>query len=191
MTRSGWHAYDLVVVGASAGGVTAVKYLLGALGPGFGAPIVVVLHLAEGRESHLAEALSGPLPVREAVDKEPLVPGQVIVGPPGYHLLIGDRTCCALSIDPPVHFCRPAVDALFESAADVFHDRVVGVLLTGANEDGAAGARAIEQLGGVVWIQDPATAEARAMPEAGIAACAAARVGTLDEIAGWLLGGAR
>jgi two-component system, chemotaxis family, protein-glutamate methylesterase/glutaminase len=147
----------------------------------------VVLHIPDDRRSHLAEALSGALPVREAGDKEPLLPGTVVVGPPGYHLLVGDRSSFALSTEAPVHFCRPAIDVLFETAADVFGARLAGVLLTGANADGALGLERIEARGGWVGVQDPATADVPTMPQAGIAACLAPRIGTIDALASLLV----
>ncbi|MEZ4240470.1 MAG: chemotaxis protein CheB [Myxococcota bacterium] len=180
--------YDLLVVGASAGGVGAVSTLLAGLGPGFPAAVAVVLHIAENRRSFLDRALAGTLRVREAADKQPLVAGEVVVAPPGYHLLVEDRTSYALSTEAPVHFCRPAVDPLFETAADVFGPRLAAALLTGANDDGAAGLRTVEAAGGLVVVQDPDTAEASMMPRAGIAACHRPHVAPLPALAAILTG---
>ena len=161
---------DAVVVGASAGGVDALLALMPALAAGTHAAIIIVLHLPRQRPSALA-AIFGKkcaLPVREAEDKEPVARGTVYVAPPDYHLLI-DRTAgrgsngaplLALSADDPVNYSRPSIDVLFESAADIYGDRVAGVLLTGANSDGAIGLAAVRRAGGVTIVQDPATAVA-------------------------------
>ena len=178
---------QLVVVGASLGGLQALTAILPALPADFPLPLVLVLHRGIDPESQLAELLQrhSALPVREANDKEPLVGGHVYVGPSDYHLLV-ERGWLALSTDARVSHARPSIDVLFESAADSYGEGVIAVLLTGASRDGAQGALRIKQRGGLVAAQDPATAEAPVMPRAAIEAGAVDRVLPVAEIAAWL-----
>ena len=161
---------EAVVIGASAGGVEALSTLLPALPAGLRASVFVVLHLPRSRPSLLAEIFENrcALPVSEAQDKEPVEPGSVYVAPPDYHLLLDPGPQISLSADEPVNFSRPSIDVLFESAADLLGDRVAGIVLTGGNEDGAAGLDAIRRAGGVTIVQDPATAQMPLMPESAL-----------------------
>ncbi len=179
--------YDLVVIGASWGGLEAVSQILDGLPDDFAAPIALVQHRSS-EESRLASLLSRHTmwPVCEADDKEGWSPGKVFVAPPGYHLLI-ESGSFALSTDAPVRFSRPSIDVLFESAADDLHERVVGVILTGSNEDGAIGLARIKARGGYAIVQDPATAVRRDMPDAAIALADVDVVLPIDEIAGHLV----
>lgn len=163
--------YDLVVVGASLGGLHAISSLLAALPPGFAAPLVIVQHRVRDGDDTLRLVLdrAGALPVVEARDKQALLPGAVYLAPADYHLLV-EAQALALSTDPPVHYARPAIDVLFESAADAYGARLLGLLLTGASADGALGLAAIKARGGCAVVQDPADAECRVMPEAALAA---------------------
>lgn len=174
---------DLVAIGASWGGLRAVSVILGGLPAGFGAPIVVAQHRGAAH-GPLAELLdgSGPLTVHEAEDKDPLRAGEVLVAPPDYHLLV-DGDSVALSVDEPVAFSRPSIDVLLSSAAASHGDRTVGVVLTGANGDGAIGLRDIRRRGGVAIVQDPDDAERGEMPRAALAACPGAQVRPLARIA--------
>ena len=176
---------DAVVIGASAGGVDAVATLLGALPATFGAAVVVVIHVPPANDDLLARVLAPrcALPVREAADKEPVAPRNVYVAPAGYHLLIEPERTFALSLDEPVHYSRPSIDVLFESAAHAYRDRLLGIVLTGANADGADGLRIVRELGGAAWVQEPSTAYAQAMPEAAIARAGADRVAPVPELA--------
>lgn len=166
-------APELIVIGASAGGVSALLALLSPLPAGFALPIVAVLHLLPRRESRLCAVLGSALalPVREPMDKEDLQPGHVYVASPDYHLLIERDRSFSFSSEPPVSFARPAIDVLMTSAADAYGPALVGVLLTGANADGAEGMAAIRARGGVTLVQAPADAEVPTMPEAAIARC--------------------
>ncbi|HJX64354.1 MAG TPA: chemotaxis protein CheB [Polyangia bacterium] len=166
-------ALQAVLVGGSAGAIEVVSLVLGALPADFATPIVVVIHLPRSKPSALAGALRGKcgLALREALDKEPLAPATVYLAPPDYHLLIDPGPCFALSVDEPVNFSRPSVDVLFQSAADVLGPRCAGVLVSGANPDGAQGLRAIQEAGGLVAIQDPEEAAQSAMPKAALALC--------------------
>jgi two-component system, chemotaxis family, protein-glutamate methylesterase/glutaminase len=159
-----------VVVGASAGGVEALGAILPALRRDAGVAVFVVVHLPRERPSRLAEIFSPKcsLTVLEADDKEPIVPGTIYFAPPDYHLLIDTGPQISLSSDEPVHYSRPSIDVLFESAADIYRERLLGIVLTGANEDGAAGLAAIARGGGVTWVQAPHTASAAAMPRAAL-----------------------
>lgn len=163
--------FDLVVIGASAGGVSALQALLEAVPADLAMPILVVLHLPRDRPSRITDlvGLRCPLPVREAEDKQPLHDGSVTFAPPDYHLLVEDRATLALSIDPPVLYSRPAIDPLFESAAEVFGSGVLAILLTGASSDGSQGVAAVRQAGGEAWIQCPDDAYSPMMPAAALA----------------------
>lgn len=180
-----WHATEAVVIGASSGGIEALQVVLGACPPQVPFTLIVVLHRPSRPGSSLQQCLASAcrLPVREVEDKEPLHPGHVYLAPAGYHTLVERERTFALSVDEPVHYSRPSVDVLFESAARVFGARTVGLLLTGANHDGAQGLAAIEAAGGLAVVQDPATALARHMPEAGRRACRQPLVLPLADIA--------
>lgn len=181
-----------VVIGTSAGGIQALSAILPALPPGFARPVLVVVHVPQRRANSLAElyAQKCRLPVKEAEDKEPLVPGTIYFAPAGYHLLVEQGGSAALSSDEPVNHSRPAIDVLFESAADAYGPALTAIVLTGANDDGARGLCAVCTAGGVAIVQDPATAEIATMPAAALAACPAALTMTLEDIAGHLHYGA-
>jgi two-component system, chemotaxis family, protein-glutamate methylesterase/glutaminase len=159
----------IVVIGASWGGLHALKSLLGGLPAGFGAPIAVAQHRQPGGEELLAGLLRArtALNVYEAEDKDELVPGCVRLAPAGYHLLVDDRHL-ALSMDAAVRHSRPSIDVLFDSAARSYGPRAVGVVLTGANDDGARGLAALRRRGGYAIVQDPADAEVPQMPRAAL-----------------------
>ncbi|MBF8780461.1 chemotaxis protein CheB [Pseudomonas fulva] len=165
------NATRAIVIGASAGGVTALFQVLGALPRGFSIPVLCVLHLPEGRQSQLADVLQRRLqrPVCEACDKASIEPGWIYVAGPGYHLSVEKDLSLSLSQEEPEHFSRPAIDFLFESAADAYGPALLGILLTGANEDGARGLAYIKQSGGRTVVQDPRDAQVALMPEAALA----------------------
>jgi two-component system chemotaxis response regulator CheB len=156
---------DMVVIGTSAGGIDALLALLPGLSADFRIPVVIVLHLPRDRPSYLAQIFlqKCALPVCEAADKEPVRPGTVYFAPPDYHLLIDAGPTLALSADEPVNYSRPSIDVLFESAADVDGERLLGVILTGANEDGAAGLAAVHAAGGITIVQQPESAQVKQM----------------------------
>ena len=160
-----------IVVGGSAGGIDALLELLPALPATLQAAVLVVLHLPRDRRSLLVEIFQPrcALPLREAQDKDAITPGSVSFAPPDYHLLVDAGPRLALSVDAPLHFSRPSIDVLFESAADQYGERLVGILLSGANEDGARGLEAIAAAGGLVVVQDPASAPMPTMPQAALA----------------------
>jgi len=162
---------EAVVLGASAGGIEALLRVLDDLPQPWHLPLVAVLHLPEGHDSLLAEIFTERLrlPVLEAADKMPLVPGHVYFAPPGYHLSIERDRRFSLSCEPPVRFSRPSIDVLMASAADAYGPAVAGMLLTGANDDGAEGLQRIHLAGGITAVQDPDEAQISIMPQAAIA----------------------
>jgi two-component system chemotaxis response regulator CheB len=162
---------EALVIGASAGAVEALGLLLPALPREARIPVVVVVHLPPNRPSLLPELFTPrcQVRVREPEDKEPLTPGSVWFAPSNYHLLIESDRTFSLSVDEPVKFSRPSIDVLFESAADAYGSKLCAIVLTGSNDDGALGARAVRSAGGLVVVQDPETAEAKEMPNAAIA----------------------
>jgi two-component system, chemotaxis family, protein-glutamate methylesterase/glutaminase len=176
-------ARSLVMIGVSAGGLDAVCTLLGHLPAGLRLALVVIQHRSKDSNA-LCEVLEActPLPIHEVVDKTAIEPGHVYLAPPDYHLLVEDGFF-SLSIDAPELYSRPSIDVAFESAADACGPEVVGVVLTGANHDGARGLRRIADAGGEVIVQDPTTAEVAVMPTAALRAVPEAAVLTLERIA--------
>jgi two-component system, chemotaxis family, protein-glutamate methylesterase/glutaminase len=156
---------DAIVIGASAGGIEALMTLLPPLPASFGVPIFIVQHLPRGRPSLLTDIFAEKcaLPVCEAQDKEPVRPGAIYFAPPDYHLLIDAGPQLALSTDEPVHHSRPSIDILFESAADIYGSRLLGIILSGANEDGAAGLASVAAAGGTTVVQEPGSAAVKQM----------------------------
>jgi two-component system, chemotaxis family, protein-glutamate methylesterase/glutaminase len=182
--------YDLVCIGASWGGLEAIGRVLADMPAEVDLPIVVAQHRhpgsLEGTLAHLLGTQAGR-PVLDAEDKMAIEPRHVYIAPPDYHLLV-ERGSFALSLDDRVQYARPSIDVLFESAAHAYGPGVIGVILTGANEDGAAGLARIKQRGGVAVIQDPAGAMRRAMPDAAMAATVADAVLPLEDIGKFVYG---
>lgn len=174
-----------IAVGGSAGGVEALSLLLPALPAALRPPVFVVLHQPRERPSLLASifAIKCATAVREAEDKLPIAGGTVYFAPPDYHLLVDVGPQLALSVDELVNFSRPSVDVLFESAVEIYGGHLLGIVLTGANADGAAGLRAIAHAGGLAVVQQPDSAYASAMPASALAATPNAAVLSLAEIA--------
>jgi two-component system chemotaxis response regulator CheB len=177
-----------IVIGASAGALEALSAILPALPEDFPAAVLIVVHLPPDKDSVLVSLLDSKcrLPVREAEDKECLEPGVVYCAPPDYHLLVETDRRLSLSSEEPVHYSRPSIDVLFMTAADAFRENLIGVVLTGANSDGAEGLQAIERAGGTALAQRPDTAQAPQMPSAALALCSHANALTLGEIAKFL-----
>lgn len=175
---------NIVVIGASWGGLYALMDLLGALPIDFSCPIVIVQHRApDDDDRRLADVLTrySALPVEDAEDKQPIEAGKVYLAPADYHLLI-DEDHFALTTEELVQWSRPSVDVLFESAADTFGDNVVAVLLTGLGRDGASGLARVRERGGCTIVQQPSSADKSEMPQAGIDAGGAAEILPLDDI---------
>ena len=179
---------EAIVIGASAGALEALSAILPQLPADYGLPVMIVVHVPPDRKSVLAELFQAKcrIAVREAEDKEPIRAGTVYFAPPDYHLLVEAEKTLSLSADEPVLYSRPSLDVLFESAADAYGLGLVAIVLTGANEDGAAGLKAAFEAGGTAIVQNPGEAFAQGMPEAAIAACPEARVLSLKEIAQYL-----
>lgn len=178
-----WPDVDAVVIGTSAGGVNALLQIVAALPRTFPLPMLAVLHRGE-RSGALATLLAqhSQLRIADALDKQPLQGGELLLAPADYHLLVEQGPRVALSLDAPVMCSRPAIDPLFETAAEVFGSRLLGIIMTGASSDGAAGARAVCEAGGELWVQDPAEAVATTMPQAAIDSAGASRIQKLDAI---------
>jgi two-component system chemotaxis response regulator CheB len=186
---------EAVAIGASAGGVEAVGALLACLPRDFPAAVRVVIHVP-ARNGDLLPRVLAPrcvLPVREAEDKEPIAAGVVYLAPAGYHLLVEPDRTLALSVDAPVQYARPSIDVLLESCAFAFRERLLAIVLSGANADGACGLASVRASGGLAWVQDPATALAPCMPAAALAHAGADRVLSVNDIGTRLaaLGGER
>jgi two-component system chemotaxis response regulator CheB len=182
--------YDLVCIGASWGGLHAVGRVLNDIPKEVEQPIVLAQHRhPHSDERALREILGQQIdrPVREAEDKLAIERSNVYIAPPDYHLLV-ERGSFALSVDDRVQYARPSIDVLFETAADAYGRRVIGIILTGANDDGAAGLARIKEVGGVAIVQDPEEAERRAMPDAAIAATVADAILPLGEIGKFVYG---
>jgi two-component system chemotaxis response regulator CheB len=182
--------YELVCIGASWGGLHAVGQVLEDIPENVDQAIVIAQHRhPDSLAGALAELLGYHIrrPVHDVDDKTPIEPRHVYIAPPDYHLLV-EPGSFALSVDERVHHARPSIDVLFESAADAYGDRVIGVILTGSNEDGAAGLARIKARGGVAIVQDPAGAVRRAMPDAAIAATVADAVLPLEDIGRFIYG---
>jgi two-component system, chemotaxis family, protein-glutamate methylesterase/glutaminase len=179
---------DAVVIGGSAGAVDGLCTVLPAVPARLAVPIFIVLHLPRNRPSVLAEIFAARCarPVREPMDKEMVERGTVYVAPPDYHLLVDRGPQIALSTDEVVHFSRPSIDVLFESAADQYGERLLGIILSGANEDGADGLAAIHRAGGVTVVQEPEGAQASLMLTSALKRSPADFVLPLPEIANLL-----
>lgn len=179
-----------VVIGASAGAVQALLRILPGLDDGFPYPILATVHVPPGRDNLLVPLLQERcrIEIKEAEDKETIRPGVVYFAPSNYHLLVEKDGTLALSSDETVNYARPSVDVLFESAADAYGEALTGIILTGANEDGAQGLEAISRSGGVCIVEQPSDAYASAMPEAALQACRNATALSLDQIADHIAG---
>ena len=183
-------SYEVIAIGASWGGLNAVGTLLEGIPDELDQAIVVAQHRSPESSRGVLESLLQRhirRPVLEPSDKQPVEASTVYIAPADYHLLVDDRHF-ALSIDARVQFARPSIDVLFESVAQAYRDRAIGIGLTGSNEDGAAGLAAIKRNGGVSIVQDPHTAERRAMPDAAIAGSVADAVLPLEQIPSFLFG---
>lgn len=179
--------YAIVVVGTSWGGLDALRAIVSGLPPEYDLPTVVVQHRHKDTEALLARLLQEETKLRvcEIEDKQPIEGGHVFVAPANYHTMV-DKGHFALSVDAPVRYSRPSIDVSMSSAAGTYRHRTVGVILTGANADGARGLRDIADAGGMAVVQQPATAEVPTMPVAALNAVPTARVFTLDRIAKFL-----
>lgn len=177
---------DAVVIGASAGGVEALNAIFSSISEPLPVPTLVVLHIAP-HGSIIVDAFGGnKLRIKEAEDKEVLVPGTIYFAAPGYHLLVEKNRSLSLSVEEPVQYSRPSIDVLFESAGAVFGEHLLGILLTGANEDGAKGLFSIHKKGGHTLVQDPSEALSPTMPDSALKLFQPTAVLSLSEIGAYL-----
>jgi two-component system chemotaxis response regulator CheB len=176
--------FKIVVVGASLGGMSALETLLKGLPGNFPLPIAIVQHRSAESGQMLSMSLrkQSALRISEPQDKEAILPGQVYIAPADYHLLV-DEGSFSLSTEGPVSYARPSIDVLFESASDAYGERVIGVILTGSNQDGAYGAARIKERGGYLIVQQPDTSESAVMPKATLTSAVVDRILPLREIA--------
>ncbi len=181
-------SYEAVVIGASAGGMQALESIFAQFAADFSLAVLVVQHRHKASDDFLSKYFNDIclLQVVEAEDKMEVQAGVVYIAPPDYHLQVEMDKTLSLSVDPSVNYSRPSVDVLFETAAEAYGERLVGVVLTGANSDGSRGLARIQQLGGLTLIQEPSTAEAPQMPEAAISEVGRVNVLPLVEIGSYL-----
>jgi len=180
--------YEIVVIGVSIGALNAMKTILGQLPSGFPLPIVIVIHRERFSDETLQILLAGfgNLPVIEPEDKDDFKPGTIYIAPPDYHLLF-EENHISLSQDLPINHARPSIDVLFESAAETFSSKAIGIILTGSSKDGAKGLAAIKKAGGLTIVQEPSEAESDILPKAAIAMVPDAKVLSLKEIAAFVI----
>jgi two-component system, chemotaxis family, protein-glutamate methylesterase/glutaminase len=180
--------FEIATIGVSYGGLQALEVIFSGLPPNLPIAIAIVQHRHKSSDGELIEFLQqySLLPVMEIRDKQPIRAGKVYLAPADYHLLI-DSGHFALSTEAPVAYARPSIDVLFETAADAYGDRVMGVILTGSSPDGARGLAKIKANGGVAIVQEPSTAVSRIMPDAAIAAVPTAKILPLSEITSYLV----
>lgn len=178
-----------IVIGASAGAVQALLRILPPLPENYDLPILVVVHVPPNRGNALVPLLRDRcrLAVTEIEEKEAVGSGVVYIAPSDYHVLVEADGSLSLSGEELVNYSRPSIDVLFESAADAYGDGLIGVVLSGANDDGAAGLARIASAGGIAIVEDPDVAYAATMPQAALDACPGARRMTLDEIGAFIL----
>ncbi len=181
-------AYEAIVIGSSAGGLHALKTLFKGLKPGFNIPIIIAQHLSPHSENYMAQFLDqlNTIKVKEADEREKIKAGYAYIAPPNFHLLIENDRTFSLTVEEKVYYARPSIDILFETAADVFHQKLIGIILTGANHDGANGIKKIQLFGGFTIAQNPGSAESDAMPKAAIKTGNVLKIMELDEIADFL-----
>lgn len=177
-------SFEFIVIGTSLGGLSALQTLLSNLPANFVVPIAIVQHRHKNSNGSLQGLLQAKsmLPIQEVEDKDEITPGKVYLAPSDYHLLV-ERGYFSLSTDEPVSYARPSIDVLFESVADIYAEQVIGVILTGANQDGTEGLKKVKARGGMTIVQEPATAESEIMPAAAISSVKVDRILPLVEIA--------
>jgi len=178
------HQIQAVAIGASAGGINALLKILAPLPADYALPIMIVIHIPNDRDSKLADVFQHhiAMPVQQARDKEWITPGIIYIAGSGYHLSVEKNFSFSLSVEEPESFARPSIDILMQSAADAYGKGLAGVILTGANHDGAAGLASIKAAGGLCIVQDPKEAEVALMPQAAINLCEPELVLNLAEI---------
>lgn len=180
--------YKALVIGASAGGFEAISTVISGLSIALDLPIILVQHISSHDHGNFARALAMKLTkeIHEVEDKDSIIPGMIYTAPGAYHLLVNNDLTFSLSLDLPVNYSRPSIDVLFESAADIYGDKLIAVLLTGANQDGARGLLSIQNHGGLVIVENPETAQVRTMPDSGLRLTSTNNVLDLKDIASFI-----
>lgn len=176
--------YEAIVIGVSSGGMSAMKVMFSLFPIDFNIPIIIVQHINARSDGQWIKLLNNEsnLHIKEADEKEAIEAGTIYIAPPNYHLLIEKDKTFSLTIDERVNFARPSIDVLFESAAEAYKNTLIGIVLTGSNNDGANGIKRIKNYGGLAIVQDPKTAESAYMPKAAIAAIHPDYILTLENI---------
>lgn len=176
--------FDAIVIGVSAGGFRVLNTIIGRINHQFSIPIVIVQHISATAENYIVKHLSDKtnLIVKEIEEKESLRPGTVYFAPPNYHVMVERNKTLSLTVGKRVSYARPSIDVLFDSAAEAYLERLLGIILTGANSDGSEGCRRIKQWGGTVWVQDPDEAEFDEMPQSVINNRVYDKIFTIDEL---------
>ncbi|NIM13702.1 MAG: chemotaxis protein CheB [Candidatus Aminicenantes bacterium] len=181
----GRYKYKCIAIGVSAGGMHALCTIIPALPAQFPLPVIVIQHLSPHSDNYTTRHLDkiSKIRVKEVDEKEKILPGIVYMGPPNYHVLVEEDETFSLSVEERINWARPSIDVLFESAADVYGPALIGVILTGSNNDGSRGLKKIKEEGGLTLVQDPHTAEVDGMPLAAIETTKVDHILKLEEIA--------
>jgi two-component system chemotaxis response regulator CheB len=181
--------YEAIVIGVSSGGLNAMKVMFSLLPKEFNTPIIIVQHIGVRSDNFWIQLLNDKsnLYIKEADEKEKIENGKVYIAPPNYHLLIEKDKTFSLTIDERVNYSRPSIDVLFESAAEAYKNKLIGVVLTGSNNDGTNGIKRIHEWGGLTIIQNPESAESSYMPKSAIAAIKPDYILSLEDIAELLI----
>lgn len=181
--------YKAIVIGVSAGGMAALGRILPRLPKDFPIPVIIVQHLSPQSDNFMIRHFDRlcQIKVKEADEKEEILPGTAYFAPPNYHLLIETDFTFTLSVEERVNFSRPSIDVLFESARDAWCSQLVGIILTGASGDGSKGLKQIKDCGGLTIVQDPKEAEVSVMPESAIKITNVDKILKIDDIAAFLL----
>ncbi len=181
--------YEAIVIGVSSGGMNAMNVLFSLLPKGFSIPIIILQHIGSHSDNEWIKILNKKtnIVIKEAEEKEKIEKGNAYVSPPNYHLLIERNKTFSFTIDERVNYARPSIDVLFESAAEAFKGKLIGIILTGSNTDGTNGMKRIKENGGLTIAQDPATAESAYMPSSAIDAVKMDHILTLEGIADLLI----
>jgi len=176
--------YEAIVIGVSSGGLNAMKILFSLLPADFSMPIIVVQHVGARSENVWIQLLNNhcKVEIKEADEKEKIEKGKIYVAPPNYHLLIEKNKTFSLTVDERVNYARPSIDVLFETASEAYQKHLIGVVLTGANNDGSNGIKCIKERGGLTIVQQPDTAESSYMPASAIATSQPDYILPLEEI---------
>ncbi len=180
--------YKAIVIGSSAGGLNELKRILSVLPDKFNIPIIIVQHVSPHSDNYITEYLNKlcKIKVKEADEKEKIKRGTIYFAPPNFHLLIEEDKTLSLSVESKVNFARPSIDVLFESAAFAYGSALIGIILTGANNDGALGLKKIKEYGGLTIVQDPKTSEVDIMPLSAIEATKVDHIFSLQKIGKFL-----